>query len=682
VSGSRELGGDERFLGAFLYRRSGNTWTPIRLLGETQEYFDFRIPAAIAMRDGVAVVQGPTTRVYEFDGSDWVAATDEIVTDAPGAFLRIDGGRALSGEGACSSNGRVLAKSADGVWRAPVALEGYGVIGGCDNDQRGGPVDIAGSWAVVSQPLPDPDVASGRQALLYRDYGGGNGFDPFPYGSASAPVGNAPFGEDVALFAGAGDALDVIVSGSDASGSHLFREIPARGFQLAGSIQPVDGYMGSGRARKFLRVDDLLFQLGFSADRGVNVVNVFQRSDAGTYDHVAILAARNGDSLGSAMAADGRRVLIGGSGNGLVYAFELSALNRRSPVHDTFSSGNGAGWTPSAGSAFATVQSGASRVYRQSETTIATRAVYDAVDWTSQAIEADVKPVAFGASGGGVGLATRYQSPSNYFEAVIRNTGRVELRRVASGAMRVLAAAAFAPVAGKTYRLRLESVGTLHRVLVDGTVLLDADSTGPTHGRAALVTDRASAEFDNVTVSPSLTATIYATGFEDGAAGPWKRTGLGYWNLWTGTSTVWNQSSIAGYTRAAIGAVTDDQVVRVRTRLDTFATPNGTDQRWFGVMARHVDSSNYYYLSLRNTNTVSLRKFVDGAATTLATASFTVTPATWYSLRLDAVGNQLRGYVDGRLVVEATDSSHPRGNAGPVMYKAAADFDDYRASQP
>jgi hypothetical protein len=411
-------------------------------------------------------------------------------------------------------------------------------------------------------------------------------------------------------------------------------------------------------------------------------VNVFRRRTDRSYEHVAILAARNGVSLGAALAVSGGRVLVGGRGNGIVYAFELPALSHRSPVQDTFASGNGTGWTPAAGSSFATIQSGASRVFRQTNTTLESRAVFDAADFTSQAIEADVRVNTFGAPGSGVGLATRYQSARNFFDVLVRNNGRVELRRMAGGTLRVLAATSFTFVAGRTYRLRLESVGTLHRAHIDGVLLVDADASGPTHGRAALLTDRAAADFDNVVVSPSLSSTIYSTGFEGGSAGPWKRTGLGFWNLWTGASVVWNQSSIAGYARASIGATADDQIVRVRARLDTFATPTGSEDRWFGVMARHADERNFYYLSLRRSNTVSLRKFVNGAATTLATASYTVEPATWYSLRIDAIGDQLRGYVNGRLLLEATDGSHARGNAGPVMYKTAADYDDFLSIQP
>jgi hypothetical protein len=681
VSATREAA-EGRYLTAFLFRHDGSRWTPVRRLAEHIEDVDFPIPPAIAMRGGIAAVQGAITDFYERTGDEWIAASADIVTEGPGTSLRIDGGRVLSGEGTCNKNGRLFEKDATGTWRSAILFEGFPEAGGCDNDLRGGPVDIAGNWVVVHQPDPERELAPVRAALLFRNYDDGTGWNPFAYGSAEAPADATQFGEDVALNPDENGELDVIVSGSAASGSYVFREQPGLGFKLADRIQTVDGYMGGGRARRIVRAEGLLFQSSFSHDRNADVVNVFRQRTDRTYEHVAILAARNGESLGVALAVSGRRVLVGARAGGIVYAFELPALSHRSPVQDTFASGNGTGWTPAAGSSFATIQSGVSRVFRQSNTTLESRAVLDAADFTSQSIEADVRVNTFGATGSGVGLATRYQSPRNFFDVVVRNNGRVELRRMAGGTLRVLAASSFTFVAGRTYRLRLESVGTLHRAHVDGALLIDADASGPTHGRAALLTDRAAADFDNVVVSPSLASTIYSTGFEDGNAGPWKRTGLGFWNLWSGASVVWNQSSIAGYARASIGAATDDQIVRVRARLDTFATPNGSEDRWFGVMARHADERNFYYLSLRRSNTVSLRKFVNGVATTLATASYTVTPATWYSLRIDAVGDQLRGYVNGRLLLEATDSSHARGNAGPVMYKAAVDYDDFLSLQP
>jgi hypothetical protein len=118
----------------------------------------------------------------------------------------------------------------------------------------------------------------------------------------------------------------------------------------------------------------------------------------------------------------------------------------------------------------------------------------------------------------------------------------------------------------------------------------------------------------------------------------------------------------------------------VRAAATSFAT--GTGIRWFGVMARYVDAQNFYYLTVRSDSTISLRKLVNGSIQVLDSAPFSVTTGTRYELRLEAIGNSLRAYVNGNVLLEATDTSHPRGKTGVVMYKAAATFDDFIAWEP
>jgi hypothetical protein len=138
------------------------------------------------------------------------------------------------------------------------------------------------------------------------------------------------------------------------------------------------------------------------------------------------------------------------------------------------------------------------------------------------------------------------------------------------------------------------------------------------------------------------------------------------------------QTSTAGIARALVGTPTDDQVVVTRARATAFA---GQD-RWFGITARYVDESNYYYLAVRNSNTVSLRKLVNGAIVTLGTVALTVAPNTWYDLRLDAVGNELRAFVNGVQVLQAVDSSHASGQGGILTYRTGAEYVNYLAWQP
>jgi pectate lyase len=121
-----------------------------------------------------------------------------------------------------------------------------------------------------------------------------------------------------------------------------------------------------------------------------------------------------------------------------------------------------------------------------------------------------------------------------------------------------------------------------------------------------------------------------------------------------------------------------DQVIQVRARATQFAAAD----RWFGVIARSQDDQNYYYLTLRNSNTVSLRKSVNGSVVTLDTASFPVSVGTWYTLRLEAVGNSIRGYVNNQPLVEAIDDDFADGTYGLATLATAAQFDDFTVTQP
>ena len=59
-----------------------------------------------------------------------------------------------------------------------------------------------------------------------------------------------------------------------------------------------------------------------------------------------------------------------------------------------------------------------------------------------------------------------------------------------------------------------------------------------------------------------------------------------------------------------------------------------------------------------------------------------VSVGSWYALRLEVNGTALRAYLNGTLVIQATDTTHASGRVGLVTYKAAAQFDDYVAYQP
>ena len=91
-------------------------------------------------------------------------------------------------------------------------------------------------------------------------------------------------------------------------------------------------------------------------------------------------------------------------------------------------------------------------------------------------------------------------------------------------------------------------------------------------------------------------------------------------------------------------------------------------------MVRYTDPSNYYYVSLRTSNELSLRKVVDGVVTELARVPFTPQFNQHYRLRIEAIGKKLVVYLNEQFRLQARDSSHAQGLSGVVTYRAAASF--------
>src|SRR5439155_12885993 len=96
--------------------------------------------------------------------------------------------------------------------------------------------------------------------------------------------------------------------------------------------------------------------------------------------------------------------------------------------------------------------------------------------------------------------------------------------------------------------------------------------------------------------------------------------------------------------RAVTGSTTwSDQAVQARVKPTGF---NGSG-RHVGVSARVQNTSNYYFLGLTNTGSVVLGKRVGGAITNLASSPGGVVLGTWHTVRLEAFGTTLRGFLDG-----------------------------------
>lgn len=172
--------------------------------------------------------------------------------------------------------------------------------------------------------------------------------------------------------------------------------------------------------------------------------------------------------------------------------------------------------------------------------------------------------------------------------------------------------------------------------------------------------------------SHAQSSTLFSDTFEDGVADGWTTSG-GSWSIVSDGTRVYRQSSTSGNASALVGATSwTDQSVQARVKPLAFA--GGSE--FVAVLARVQNNTNYYYATLRNANKVEIKKMVSGSATLLASASFTVNTNTWYTLRLEVQGTNLRALINGSQYLSVSDSQFASGRVGLATYNGSASFDD------
>jgi hypothetical protein len=241
----------------------------------------------------------------------------------------------------------------------------------------------------------------------------------------------------------------------------------------------------------------------------------------------------------------------------------------------------------------------------------------------------------------------------------------------------------------RTYTVRLEAIGQLLRVYVNGALMASARDDSLTDGRVGIAMYRTQADFDNLIVSPNPRLRLRYDDFNGGDYfAPWNSldqcSDSGCETQWEDgpfASAAFRQHSLSGDARAVIGVAATDQTIKSRMRALQFASGG---ERWFGLIGRFRDRSNYYYVTVRNNNTISLRKLTQGAVTVLDSAPLHVATMSWYTLRMDIIANTLRVYVNGTPVLEAVDTNAPHlaGSYGLATYKTTAEADDFVVTQP
>src|SRR5215468_2330229 len=166
---------------------------------------------------------------------------------------------------------------------------------------------------------------------------------------------------------------------------------------------------------------------------------------------------------------------------------------------------------------------------------------------------------------------------------------------------------------------------------------------------------------------------LFSDDFQDGNDNGWTKSS-GTWAVVTDGSLAYRQSGTSADSNARTGSSSWTNI-SVQARVKPIAF-NGAD-RYVGVMARVVNSNHYYFFALQNGNRLLIGKRAGSSPITLATKSFTFSTGTFFTLRLDANGSSLTGFVNGTQQLTASDSEFTAGIIGGATFFASASFDDF-----
>jgi len=640
------------------HRNSSRAWQVLQTLPIVPDGGQSAEPGFLAIRGNI-IAYAVTGRlfVYERDGSGWQESPI-----APNAVLArpydvdIDNGTIVVGAMTCGhAEAQAYRKNTSGTW------------------VRVGTASSAPTTSICYRRTDIGTAISGNTTILaVAQLADGTGVVYFFNGapstwSAPALTVNYPDGGGTPV-ASSGD-LAII------AGSQLYRRSGGV-WTFKENLQRAE--YGTGASAASLRGN--LAALYFD-----QWISLFQVSTSANALEIARLTAPGNVQGINQLDISGRRVITnavqwqGDVPNiGKAFIFEVPATlpTQPMPIQETFQSGNAAHWTPLAGGSWSVAATTASLVYRQASLAGDATSISSNSDWSNQSVQADVRPTAFSGNDRWFGLAVRRVDAANYYYVTARSSGVVQLKKMVNGVFQTLASVDLPISAGADYRLRLEAIGTTLRVYVNGIEQLQAFDASLSHGQAALMTYKASTDFDNVIVSPSPQTTLFTDEFSHSRA--WTPV-AGQWSRTPYPNEARVQSSTAGGASAYTGNSNTDQSIHARVRETAVGT--GT-QPWFGLFARYRDPNNYYYVTVRNSNEISLRRLVNGTTQVLDSAPFNVSVGNWYELRLEAIQDQVRVYVGNRLMLEATDAALSEGRFGAVMYKAAAYYDDVIVTQP
>jgi pectate lyase len=168
---------------------------------------------------------------------------------------------------------------------------------------------------------------------------------------------------------------------------------------------------------------------------------------------------------------------------------------------------------------------------------------------------------------------------------------------------------------------------------------------------------------------------LFGDDFEDGNSNGWSKSG-GSWSVVADGSKVLRQTSgTTGDARAYAGSAWTDTTAQVRVR-----TVSSTADGFVAVAVRQQSSTNAYRFALYADGRARLEAVRNGTVSVIGSGAHTVATGAWATIRVEARGTALRGYVGDTLVAQGTSTEFASGKVGLWTYHASASFDDVQVT--
>ena len=654
------------YRGAFLYRRraSDRRWFFSRTLMQTTVPAGQR-RAGLAMKNSLAVIDiAGESFIWERVPTGWIQAQTESPIRLPGGYaISVD--RVLIGGDGCSTDGFIFQKTSGGAWGVTGRLPSPGACVAGERD-----VELNYDYALVNSP--SGNIRAYRRNGTTIDWASAGNFQL--QGQSTGRAGPM--------------ALQKVTAA--APGSTIYRRSGTT-WTLDQTLMPADYAKGTGDAHAVLYRDNVLITIeGLAQEWLWATPHLYVPDAAGKFQNAGMIDPRGNTididiSKGTVVTASEDQF---GMSELAVFELPTPLIPPKAIIND-FNTRDVSGFQTTPNGAYALVGSGSEWIYRQPTRSGATVSVITGSDWSYyQAIDVRIHPGILTSPGQWVGAALRYIDADNYYFVSIYYD-RMTVNRRLNGVNTELGSTPLGGTNGNRFHdvhfsIRrspcTECGGESLWATFDLVFSTGGTDKSLTHGSAALLTHEARADFDNLRVSPSIRYGLLFMNFLDNPGRPLETNG----GTWTEENDEWpygvRQSDTGVFATAVGGAPIDDQRIRSSVRLESFGSTNPVS--WFGVIARYRDPLNYYYLSVRSSGQLQIRKIVNGVTTVLAAKQFTVNPGEFHEYELHAFGDQLHAAVDRVVLATAHDSALPLGRHGVATSHTDAFFMDIVVDQP